>query len=155
MVDMFSFPMDSMPYQHQHQHQHHLHHQQAQPDFRLAYLDGPIYEDLQKHQFPSMPTTPPSISTSQSEPQIPTGSTASGPSIASAPSSVISSPYSGAQQVFQDNWVNTNHGLGLPAAVMGDLFPSHDYMGQVEMDGLYQEKFPDPFVGMWRISYTS
>ncbi|KAJ5974373.1 hypothetical protein N7481_011583 [Penicillium waksmanii] len=146
MVDMFSFPMDGMPYQHQHHQHHQHHHQQTQPDFRLAYLDGPIYEDLQQHQFPSMPTTPPSISTSQSEPQIPTGSTASGPSIASAPSSVISSPYSGAQQVFQDNWVNTNHGLGLPAAVMGDLFSSHDYMGQVEMDGLYQEKFPDPFV---------
>jgi hypothetical protein len=153
MVDMFSYPMDGMSYQQHHQHQHHHHQQQPQPDYRLAYLDAPIYEDLQKHQFPSMPTTPPSISTTQSEPQIqiPTGSTASGPSIASAPSSVISSPYSGAQQVFHDNWVNTNHGLGLPAAVMGDLFSSHDYMGQVEMDGLYQEKFPDPFVGMWRI----
>lgn len=144
MVDMFSFPMDGVPYHH-HQQQHPQHHQ-TQADFRLPYLDAPIYEDVQKHHFPSVPTTPPSISTSQSEPQIPTGSAASGPSIASAPSSAISSPYSGTHQVFQDNWVNTNHGLGLPAAVMGDLFSSQDYMGPVDMDGLYQEKFPDPFV---------
>ncbi|KAJ5585820.1 hypothetical protein N7450_005607 [Penicillium hetheringtonii] len=145
MVDMFSFPIDGMPYQQQQQQPQ----AQAQPppDFQISYMDGPIYEDLQKQQFPSMPATPPSVSTSQSEPQIPTGSAASGPSIASAPSSAISSPYSGTQHVFQDNWVNTNHGLGLPAVVMGDLFSSHDYMGHVDMEALYQEKFPDPFVG--------
>lgn len=52
--------------------------------------------------------------------------------------------------MLQDNWVNTNHGLGLPAAVMSDLFPN-DYMGgPVDMDGLYQEKFTDPFVGKFK-----
>ncbi|KAI3118906.1 hypothetical protein CBS147330_8738 [Penicillium roqueforti] len=93
-----------------------------------------------------MPTTPPSVSASHSaEPYISTGS-ASGQSIASASSSAMGSPYSGTAQVFQENWVNTNHGLGLPAAVMDDLF-SQEYMGSMlDMDMPYQEKFPDPFV---------
>ncbi|KAJ5085503.1 hypothetical protein N7532_010274 [Penicillium argentinense] len=125
-MEMF-FPVD-VPYSH---------------DLRLPYYPNEVYDDLHKpSHFPSMPATPPSVSTAQ-EPPIPTGS-ASGPSIASAPSSAIGSPYSGAQ-VYHDNWVNTNHGLGLPSAVMSDLF-SNDYMGPVDMDGLYQEKFPDAFV---------
>jgi hypothetical protein len=49
--------------------------------------------------------------------------------------------------MFRENWVNTNHGLGLPAAVMADIF-ANDYMGgAVDMDGFYREKLPDPFVG--------
>lgn len=142
LVDMFSFAVDSVP-------------PYAQADFsRLpqSYYDDPSLladsTNLQKaFNFPSMPTTPPSVSRPHSDPQIPTGSAASGPSIASAPSSAIGSPYSGTAQVFQDNWVNTNHGLGLPAAVMNDLF-SNDYMGStMDMDGLYQEKYPGNFVG--------
>ena len=43
--------------------------------------------------------------------------------------------------------MNTNHGLGLPAAVMHDLFPN-DYMGStIDMDRFYREKLPDGFVG--------
>ncbi|KAJ5630449.1 uncharacterized protein N7484_010549 [Penicillium longicatenatum] len=113
-----------------------------------SYFETPaLYTEaeLQKHaNFSSMPATPPSVTTSYAaEPQIPTGSAASGPSIASASSSAIGSPYSGPAQVFQENWLNTNHGLGLPAAVMPDIFPS-DYMGNAgDMDGLYREKIPD------------
>ncbi|KAJ5898720.1 hypothetical protein N7504_009008 [Penicillium tannophilum] len=116
-----------------------------------SYFETPaLYSEAEMHKhsnFPSMPATPPSITTSYApEPQIPTGSAASGPSIASAPSSAIGSPYSGPTQVFQENWLNTNHGLGLPAAVMSDIFPN-DYMGNPgDMDGLYREKIPDPFV---------
>jgi hypothetical protein len=128
--------------------------QSGQNDPRLShsYYDVSLYEstELQKAQFASMPTTPPSVSASHStEPHIPTGSAASGPSVASASSSAMGSPYSGTAHVFHDNWVNTNHGLGLPAAVMNDVF-SHEYMGSaVDMDMLYQEKFPDTFVGMF------
>lgn len=141
MVEMFAFP-DSMA-------------QYAQTDYsRVAqsYFDSqPQFAESAEMQkasnFSSMPATPPSVTTSHAaEPHIPTGSAASGPSIASAPSSAIGSPYSG-PQVYQENWVNTNHGLGLPGAVMPDLF-ANDYMGgAVDMDGFYREKLPDTFVG--------
>lgn len=120
-----------------------------------SYFDTPaLYSEAELHKhsnFSSMPATPPSVTTSYAtEPQIPTGSAASGPSIASAPSSAIGSPYSGPTHVFQENWLNTNHGLGLPAAVMPEYFPN-DYMGNAgDMDGLYREKIPDPFVGQFR-----
>ncbi|KAJ5454005.1 uncharacterized protein N7458_004961 [Penicillium daleae] len=124
LVDMFSYPMDTPSLF-------------AESEFQQA------------STFSSVPATPPSVPASHSaEHQIPTGSAASGPSIASAPSSALGSPYSGSAQVAQDNWMNTNHGLGLPAAVMNDLF-ANDYShmgGHVDMDGLYQEKFPDTFV---------
>jgi hypothetical protein len=148
LLDMFSYPMDVSPYPHT----------QSHTDFsRLpqSYFEASsVFAESDFHQtstFPSMPATPPSIAASHStEHIIPTGSAASGPSIASAPSSALGSPYSGNAQVVQDNWMNTNHGLGLPAAVMNDLF-ANDYShmgGSVDMDGLYQEKFPDTFVGM-------
>lgn len=142
MVDMFSYPMD-VPYSHTH------------TDYSRvpqSYFDAPVFAESDFHQastFPSMPTTPPSVPASYSAEHIPTGSAASGPSIASAPSSALGSPYPGNAQVVQDTWMNTNHGLGLPAAVMSDLF-ANDYShmgGSVDMDGLYQEKFPDTFVG--------
>lgn len=142
MVDMFSYPMD-VPYPHTH------------TDYSRvpqSYFDAPVLAESDSHQastFLSMPTTPPSVPASYSAEHIPTGSAASGPSIASAPSSALGSPYTGNAQVVQDNWMNTNHGLGLPAAVMSDLF-ANDYShmgGSVDMDGLYQEKFPDTFVG--------
>lgn len=142
LVDMFSFPVDSVPPY------------APNGDFSRvpqSYYDASVFDsDAQKiSNFPSMPATPPSISTSQPEPQIPTGSAASGPSIASAPSSAIGSPFSGPAQVFQENWVNTNHGLGLPAAVMNDLF-ANEYLGNpVEHDGPYADKFPNTFVGTW------
>lgn len=139
--NMFSYPMDNMA--------HYGHDLSRLPH---SYYDTSLFDsaELQKAHFASMPTTPPSVSASHStEPNIPTGSAASGPSIASASSSAMGSPYSGTAHAFHDNWVNTNHGLGLPAAVMNDMF-SHEYMGNaVDMDMLYQEKFPDTFVGMF------
>jgi hypothetical protein len=37
----------------------------------------------------------------------------------------------------------------LPGVVMNDLF-SQEYMGNtMDMDMLYQEKFPDSYVGTW------
>ncbi|KAJ5472294.1 hypothetical protein N7530_006295 [Penicillium desertorum] len=139
---MLSFPLESLP-------------NYAQgPDMPRAsnsYYDiHPLLEsaDLQNPTyFSSIPATPPSVSACHSaEPYIPTGSAASGQSIASASSSAMGSPYSGTAQAFQENWVNTNHGLGLPAAVVNDLF-SHEYMGNTfDMDMSYEEKFPDPFV---------
>lgn len=142
LVDMFSFPVDNIPPYTQ------------TTDFSRVphYFNDPsLFAESAEFQkasnFPSMPATPPSVPTSHSDCHVPTGSAASGPSIASAPSSAIGSPYSGNAQAFQDNWVNTNHGLGLPAAVMNDLF-SNEFVGNhVDMDGLYQEKFPDTFVG--------
>ncbi|KAJ5622417.1 hypothetical protein N7528_005649 [Penicillium herquei] len=143
MMDMFPFPTDDM------------HTSYAPADFaRLpqSYFDlQPQFAEAEMSKvsgnFSSMPATPPSLATSHAtEPHIPTGSAASGPSIASAPSSAIGSPYSGPTPVYQDNWVNTNHGLGLPMAVMPDLF-SNEYMaGALDMDGFYREKIPDSFV---------
>ncbi|KAJ5140768.1 hypothetical protein N7448_004176 [Penicillium atrosanguineum] len=89
------------------------------PDYsRLPfYNDSVLFDsDYKPSNFTSMPATPPSVSASHLDPQIPTGSAASGPSIASAPSSAIGSPYSG-HQAFQDQWVSTGNGLGLPAAL--------------------------------------
>ncbi|KAJ6172150.1 hypothetical protein N7470_001217 [Penicillium chermesinum] len=125
MVDMFSFPVDNMAYPQLSDY----------PRAPQSYFDpSGLYtehSDLPKgSNFPAMPATPPSIATSQPEPQIPTGSAASGPSIAT----------------YHDNWVNTNHGLGLPVAVMHDIFPN-EYMGNnVDYDGFYREKLTDTFV---------
>lgn len=116
-----------------------------------SYYDTPpVYHesgsDINATSFPS--TTPPSMTTSQpTDHAIPGLSSASGPSIASASSSAIGSPYSGNVQAFQENWVDTSHGLGLPAAVVGDLFPS-DYMGgAVDPDEFYQKKSQNSYVG--------
>jgi hypothetical protein len=112
-----------------------------------SYFDTHMFESELKNPNFSTPTTPPSAYST--EPQVPTGSAASGPSIASASSSAMGSPYSGTAHAFQENWVNTNNGLGLPGVVMNDLF-SQEYMGNtMDMDMLYQEKFPDSYVGMW------
>lgn len=142
---MFSFPVESLPnYTQGHEMSHASNsYYDTHPLLESADLQNPTY-------FSSIPATPPSISASHSaEPYIPTGSAASGQSIASASSSTMGSPYSGTAHAFQENWVNTNHGLGLPAAVMNDLF-SQEYMGStLDMDMPYQEKFPDPFVGMF------
>ncbi|KAJ5114499.1 hypothetical protein NUU61_000258 [Penicillium alfredii] len=123
LVDIFPFPVDSAP-------------QYAPTLTRVSqpFYDTPSVYESDVHNpsnFSSMPATPP---------------LSSGPSIASASSSAIGSPYSGTAQAFQDNWVNTNHGLGLPTAVMNDLFPNEFVGSTVDLDGLYQEKFPDTFV---------
>jgi hypothetical protein len=74
-------------------------------------------------------------------------STASGPSIASASSSAIGSPYSGIAQTFPESWVDTNHGIGLPAAVMDEFFPSEFMASSLEAENIYQRKGPGDFVG--------
>ena len=93
-------------------------------------------------------STSPSMATSQAtDHAMPGLSSASGPSIASASSSAIGSPYSGNVLSFQENWVDTSHGLGLPATVAGDLF-CNDYMGgTVDSDGFYLKKSQDNYVG--------
>jgi hypothetical protein len=85
---------------------------------------------------------------SNAEQHIPSLSSASGPSIASASSSAIGSPYSGTTHNFHETWVDTNHGLGLQAAMATDLFP-HDYMGStVETEStFYPDKLSNNFVG--------
>ncbi|KAJ5675070.1 uncharacterized protein N7477_005004 [Penicillium maclennaniae] len=109
------------------------------------YNDSVLFDsDYKPSNFASLPATPPSVAASHLDPQIPTGSAASGASIASAPSSAIGSPYSG-HQAFQDHWVSTGNGLGLPAAVMDQYF-SNEYTGpSLEIDGLYHEKLPLPY----------
>jgi hypothetical protein len=137
------FPVESLPHYTQGHDMSHAHsYYDTHPLLESADLQNPTY-------FSSIPATPPSISASHSAEQyIPTGSATSGQSIASASSSAMGSPYSGTAHAFQENWVNTNHGLGLPAAVMNDIF-SQDYMGStLDMEMPFQEKFPDPFVGM-------
>lgn len=137
---MFPFPVENTPHYSQ------SHDLSRAPN---SYYNTQTFEDLQKPTFfSSMPTTPPSVPTTHSAEQyIPAGSAPSGPSIASASSSAMGSPYSGTAQAFQENWVNTNHGLGLQVAVMDDLFPQ-EYMGNTtDIDVLYQEKFPNSFVG--------
>lgn len=117
-----------------------------------SYYDTPqLYpepgSDMAKtSNFPS--TTPPSMPTSQPiDHTMPGLASASGPSIASASSSAIGSPYSGNVLSFQENWVDTTHGLGLPSAVVGDLF-SNEYMcNTVDPDGLYLKKSQDNYVG--------
>lgn len=93
-----------------------------------------------------MPTTPPAIPISNSEPYLSGVSTASGPSIASASSSAMGSPYSANAQNLQEEWVDTNHGLGLPGAVMSDLFPNENMVNPFDSEGFYQKK-SDSFVG--------
>lgn len=116
------------------------------------YETPPVYPesgpDMKASTFPS--TTPPSMATSQpTDHAMPGLSSASGPSIASASSSAIGSPYSGNMQ---ENWVDTSHGLGLQGAVVSDLFPS-DYMGgAVDPDGFYQ-KTQGSYVGKCRIFF--
>ncbi|OGM40903.1 C2H2 finger domain protein [Aspergillus bombycis] len=105
------------------------------------------YSDTNKvTSFPPMPATPPSIPISHSEPYMPSLSTASGPSIASASSSAIGSPYSGTAPAIHENWVDTNHGLGLPAAVMSDLFPNEYIGNSLDMEGFYSKKNSDNYV---------
>ncbi|KAL2870031.1 putative C2H2 finger domain protein [Aspergillus lucknowensis] len=97
--------------------------------------------------FPLMPITPPANPVSHSEPFFSGVSTASGPSTASASSSAMGSPYSANAHNPQEDWVDTNHGLGLPAAVMEDLFPNECLVNPFESDGFYpkqSDNFVDP-----------
>ncbi|GAQ11951.1 hypothetical protein ALT_9272 [Aspergillus lentulus] len=116
------------------------------------YETSPVYADSQLEPktfgFPPMPPTPPSLPVPYStEPYMSGLSSASGPSIASASSSAIGSPYSGTAHTFPESWVDTNHGIGLPAAVMDEFFPNEFMGSSLEADHMYQRKGPDDFVG--------
>jgi hypothetical protein len=116
------------------------------------YETSPVYADsqleLKTSGFPPMPPTPPSLPVPYStEPYMSGLSSASGPSIASASSSAIGSPYSGTAHTFPESWVDTNHGIGLPAAVMDEFFPNEFMGSSLEPDHMYQRKGPDDFVG--------
>ncbi|KAE8417589.1 hypothetical protein BDV36DRAFT_283624 [Aspergillus pseudocaelatus] len=123
-----------------------------------TYYDTPsvdAYSDTNKAtNCPPMPATPPSAPISHfSEPFMPGLSTASGPSIASASSSAIGSPYSGTAPAIHENWVDTNHGLGLPAAVMSDHLnecPGNlldmEILYSKNSDVLYSKKNSDDYV---------
>ncbi|OJJ46080.1 hypothetical protein ASPZODRAFT_133061 [Penicilliopsis zonata CBS 506.65] len=81
-------------------------------------------------------------------------SSASAPSIASASSSAMGSPHSSSFHAFPEHWVDTNHGLGLQDAMMGDLFAG-EYMGNGSANphanmldvesGFYPEKYQDSY----------
>ncbi|KAL1979281.1 hypothetical protein VTN96DRAFT_6315 [Rasamsonia emersonii] len=78
-----------------------------------------------------------------------TPSIASGPSIASASSSAMGSPNSGAANAFPEGWIDTNHGLGLPPSVINDLPSEYNQIGSaVDPDSAFAtEKFPNSYVG--------
>jgi hypothetical protein len=116
-----------------------------------SYFDTPpidAYSDINKAaSFPPMPATPPSAPISHSsEPLMPGLSTASGPSVASASSSAIGSPYSGTAPAIQESWLHTNHGLGLPVAVMSDLFQNEYIPNTLDLEGFYS-KGSNSYVG--------
>ncbi|EAW15183.1 putative C2H2 finger domain protein [Aspergillus clavatus NRRL 1] len=115
------------------------------------YETSPVYgnphSDAKTSNFPPMPPTPPSLPLPYStEPYMSGLSSASGPSVASASSSAIGSPYSGITHTFQESWIDTNNGIGLPAAVMDEFFPN-DFIGNsLDSEDIYQTKGPDDFV---------
>ncbi|BDD57712.1 hypothetical protein MPDQ_003587 [Monascus purpureus] len=128
---------------------------QDQEAFRLSqsYLDtSSLYAESTSDAahsagFSSMPATSPTATPHPPDVYLSAVSTASAPSIPSATSSTIGSPYSGTAPALHEHWVDTTHGVGLPAAVMGDLFPN-EYMGNaMESDpAFYHEKIPDIFI---------
>lgn len=101
--------------------------------------------DIHKPMVFPPPSTPPLITTS--ERHLSSLSSTSGPSIPSASSSAIGSPYSAATHGFQENWVDTNHGLGHPTEVVNDL--ANDYVGNAaDNEQVFgQDKLPGNFVG--------
>ena len=140
LVDPLAFPVDNLG--------------AYGPDLSQPYYDNSsLYAESTPEAphsagFPSMSATSPTATSHPQEPFLPAVSTASAPSIASGSSSAIGSPYSGTASALREHWVDTTHGVGLPAAVMGDLFPN-EYLGNpLESEPAFsQEKFPDSFVG--------
>ncbi|KAF7716509.1 Zinc finger C2H2 type domain-containing protein [Penicillium ucsense] len=147
MVDVFPYATEMPPHSQSHLHPGYSQMSSTYYETTSGFMD-PIYNQTSNH-ISSMPTTPPLIATTNpTDYTISTGSAASGPSIASAPSSALGSPYPGHLHAIPDQWLNTNHGLGIPAVVMNDHF-AQDYGqmgGQFDMEGFYQEKMSEPFV---------
>ncbi|KAI7969674.1 hypothetical protein EIK77_005794 [Talaromyces pinophilus] len=98
------------------------------------------FQQKQQHQqmlYPAGPNSPPSMAASHY-------SAASGPSIASATSSAMGSPYSGAAHTFQESWIDTANGLlGMPV-----MMPEIDYtMTTMEGDSTFGAPAKFPTVG--------
>lgn len=135
------------------------HHQSQEPvrSFPQSLYDPSLWmepSDLQKQQqqqqqqqhmlFSGVPNSPHSMAASHY-------SAASGPSIASASSSAMGSPYSGPAHTFQDSWIDTQNGLmGVPGAMMPEL--DYNAMSSMEADPAFASaKFPT--VGMFFFSH--
>jgi hypothetical protein len=118
------------------------------------YTSSPMYlDDIQKPTtLPPAPSTPSSLATSSGIERIPALSGASGPSVASASSSAIGSPYSAAAQGFPEPCiVGPHYGVGLsPSLDHPDLILTPDQLGNaVDLDAL---QLPERFsncVGEW------
>ncbi|KAL4989839.1 hypothetical protein BDW68DRAFT_175594 [Aspergillus falconensis] len=111
-------------------------HELTQPSYQNTGF-GDSYTDMSKSNFP----------VTTSEGVLSGVSTASDPSIASASSSAMGSPYSANAHTFQEDWVDTNHGLSHPTAVLGDLFSNESMINTFDSEGFYQKKadsFVDP-----------
>lgn len=130
-VPIDSAVMDSFAYQHMP-----LSSEPAMPQsyYDSMYMNQQSAADMQNTLgFPGLPNSPPSMAPSHH-------SGASGPSISSAPSSVIGSPYS---NNFQESWTDTSNGLvGLPGNLMNEL--DYTSMGAA--------KFGSSYVGMFLFS---
>lgn len=133
VMDPFSYHMDAL-----------AHNQDGARSVPQAYYDTSLYmnptTDMQKpmgYPVAPVPSTPPSMVASHY-------SGASGPSIASASSSAMGSPFSGAAHTFQESWIDTNHGMGLAIHEMD----YHRITAALENDSSFPpEKYPNDFVG--------
>lgn len=143
MLDFFTFPLDNL----NGLEQGHDSTRIPQPYYEThsAYPEpGDIQKPTPGFHSPAVPST---------EPHMPGLASASGQSIASASSSAIGSPYSNTPQGLHENWVDTNNGLGLPGAVVGELLPN-DYMGNtMDPEAFYHKKCTDNFVGKLFFSF--
>ncbi|OKL56879.1 hypothetical protein UA08_07759 [Talaromyces atroroseus] len=110
-----------------------------------------LHKQHQQQQHMLFPNSPPSMAASHY-------SAASGASIASASSSAMGSPYSGAAHTFQESWIDTANGLmGLPGG--GAMMPELDFNPMASMDAdstFAAAKFPtvDPTAIHHAMSYA-
>lgn len=94
----------------------------------------------QEMLFTAGPNSPPSMAASHY-------SAASAPSIASASSSNVGSPYVGSSHNLADSWIDTSNGLlGVPMALMPEMGYS---MTSMEVDPTYGTAAKFPTVGMY------
>lgn len=143
LMDSYGFST-MQPHLHSQAHEHvHSYPQQTYYESSSSWTEQiPDMEFQQKSQqqmlFPGGPNSPPSMAASHY-------SAASGPSIASASSSAMGSPYSGAAHTFQDSWMDSANGLlGMPMAMM----PEIDYpMASLEGDATFGAATKFPTVG--------
>lgn len=106
-----------------------------------SYYDPNVYMESNTQgamNFPPAPSTPSSMATCQSSEVMPPMSCASGPSVPSASSSAIGSPYAGAAQGFQEPWIDN------PSYINGlsPLLPEFIGCGVDPETPLSPEKYP-------------